>query len=56
MTPGPPEDRPEPSRPVEVSDLRAVTWSPDGSVLYGLSGSRGAMAWNGTEWQAFNLP
>ncbi|GAB2539208.1 WD40 repeat domain-containing protein [Brachybacterium huguangmaarense] len=36
--------------------MRTLRWSPDESRLYGLSPSQGAMAWDGKEWQAFDLP
>ena len=31
-------------------------FSPDGATLYGLSETEGVMAWDGSQWQAFDMP
>lgn len=31
-------------------------FSPDGATLYGLSVTEGVMAWDGSHWQAFDMP
>lgn len=45
----------EETRP-EFLPLDRLCWSPDESVLYGLSRKEGVTAWDGENWRQFDLP
>lgn len=41
---------------LELSDVDRLCWSPDESILYGLSIEKGVLAWDGETWSQFDLP
>ncbi|MGO2557983.1 WD40 repeat domain-containing protein [Brachybacterium sp.] len=41
---------------LELSDVDRLCWSPDESMLYGLSTEKGVLAWDGETWSQFDLP
>lgn len=41
---------------IDGRELDRLCWSPDESVLYGLSSEEGVMAWDGETWTPFDLP
>lgn len=45
----------EESRP-DGAEVGRVCWSPDESVLYGLTSQKGVAAWDGESWRPFDLP
>lgn len=41
---------------LDGSEVARVCWSPDETVLYGLTRDKGVAAWDGESWRPFDLP